>query len=289
MTNQSTATGATTATDTGATTTATAATPATVSLLSIGGPTALIEIGGLRFLTDPTFDGPGSYASGSAPTLTKTEPAVLGPEALGRIDAVLLSHDQHADNLDHAGRALLAEVPLVLTTVSGAERLGAGPEAVRARGLAPWEPYAFTRPDGGVLRVTALPAQHGPVGSEPFTGQVVGFLLDAPDLPSVYVSGDNASLDLVRQVAERFGPVDTAVVFAGGARLPEVFGGALLTLDSAQAAEAARILGSRRAVVLHCDSWDHFSEDYAAVEAAFDQAGCADLLPGVRHGQSFVL
>jgi L-ascorbate metabolism protein UlaG (beta-lactamase superfamily) len=27
----------------------------------IGGPTALIEVGGFRLLTDPTFDGPGEY------------------------------------------------------------------------------------------------------------------------------------------------------------------------------------------------------------------------------------
>ncbi|MBR7833654.1 MBL fold metallo-hydrolase [Actinospica durhamensis] len=258
-----------------------------IRLLSTGGPTALIEVGGLRLLTDPTFDEPGDYVSRSGASLTKTEPAVLGPEALGRIDAVLLSHDEHPDNLDRSGRALLAEVPLVLTTTSGAGRLSAA--AVPAVGLAPWEPYELARPDGGTLRVTALPAQHGPAGCEPVTGQVLGFLLHAPDLPSVYVSGDNASLALVEQVAERFGPVDTAVIFAGAARVPEVLGGAALTLDSAEAAEAARILGSRRAVVLHCDSWAHFSDDYAAVEAAFDKAGRRALLPEVRHGQEYVL
>lgn len=262
---------------------------AVVRLLSTGGPTALIELGGLRLLTDPTFDEPGDYVSSSGAALTKTEPAVLGPEALGRVDAVLLSHDQHPDNLDRSGRALLAEVPLVLTTTSGAERLSAGDAAVTARGLSPWETYELARPDGGVLRVTALPAQHGPVGCEPVSGQVIGFLLQAPDLPSVYVSGDNASLDVVEEVARRFGPVDHAVIFAGGARVPAVFDGALLTLNSAQAAEAARMLGSRRAVVLHCDSWAHFSEDYPRVEAAFDEAGRRALLPDTRHGQLFVL
>jgi L-ascorbate metabolism protein UlaG (beta-lactamase superfamily) len=262
---------------------------AAIRLLSTGGPTALIEIGGLRLLTDPTFDGPGDYISSSGARLTKTEAAVAGPEAIGRVDAVLLSHDQHPDNLDRSGRALLAEVPLVLTTTSGAERLVAADAAVRARGLAPGEAYELTRPDGGVLTVTALPAQHGPAGCEPVSGQVIGFLVQAPDLPSVYVSGDNASLALVEEVARRYGPVDTAVIFAGGARVPMVFDGALLTLDSAQAAEAARILGSRRAVVLHCDSWAHFSEDYAAVEAAFAEAGRRDLLARTRHGQLFAV
>ena len=48
------------------------------------------------------------------------------------IDAVLLSHDQHEDNLDAAGRSLLDEAGLVITTVAGAGRLGGG-----AVGLAP--------------------------------------------------------------------------------------------------------------------------------------------------------
>ena len=72
-------------------------TTATITL--IGGPTALIELGGLRFLTDPTFDDPGDYQLPHV-TLQKTaRPAILAEE-LGQIDAVLLSHDQHADNLD---------------------------------------------------------------------------------------------------------------------------------------------------------------------------------------------
>ncbi len=47
----------------------------TVKITLIGGPTALLEVGGLRVLTDPTFDPPGSYAG--AATLTKlTGPAL---------------------------------------------------------------------------------------------------------------------------------------------------------------------------------------------------------------------
>ncbi|MEY9964943.1 hypothetical protein ABIA33_002985 [Streptacidiphilus sp. MAP12-16] len=69
-----------------------------------------------------------------------------------------------------------------------------------------------TRPDGGTLTVTATPAQHGPEGCEPISGEIVGFVLTATDLPTLYVSGDNASLALVEEITERFGPVDTAVL-----------------------------------------------------------------------------
>ena len=43
---------------------------------------------------------------------------------VGAIDAVLLSHDQHSDNLDHSGRDFLKQAKRVLTTEAGAKRLG---------------------------------------------------------------------------------------------------------------------------------------------------------------------
>jgi hypothetical protein len=39
-------------------------------------------------------------------------------------------------------------------------------------------------------------------------GQVIGFLLTGSGLPTIYISGHNASLDIVRQIAERCPPVD---------------------------------------------------------------------------------
>jgi len=74
----------------------------------IGGPTALIEIDGFRILTDPTFDAPGAYQLPHV-KLEKLSGPALEPEAIGKVDAVLLSHDQHADNLDHSGKDFLAK------------------------------------------------------------------------------------------------------------------------------------------------------------------------------------
>ncbi|MGW4383176.1 MBL fold metallo-hydrolase [Kitasatospora sp. NPDC004531] len=249
--------------------TAAAAVPA---VQVFGGPTALIEYGGLRLLTDPTFDAAGQYPISGGRFLTKTLPGTVAPADLGPVDAVLLSHDEHPDNLDHSGRKFLAEVPLTLTTVGGAGRLGG-----TAKGLAPWQSVELTAPSGTPVTVTAVPAQHGPEGCEPVTGEVVGFVLTAPGLPVVYVSGDNASLDVVSRIAERFGPVDTAVLFAGAARTG-LFDNDLLTLDSARAAEAARILGAHRVVPVHFDSWAHFTEGRDALTAAFAAAGLSDVL-----------
>ncbi|MFB7307187.1 MBL fold metallo-hydrolase [Streptomyces sp. NPDC056192] len=242
----------------------------------LGGPTALFEYGGLRFLTDPTFDAPGDYPRPDGRRLTKTAPSSGRPADLGRIDVVLLSHDEHPDNLDHSGRALLADVPLTLTTPGGGHRLGKG-----ATGLTDWESVELDRPGGGTITVTGVPAIHGPGPREEVeavTGQVVGFVLTGDGLPTVHVSGDNASLDAVKEIAERFAPVDTAIVFAGAPRFPSLFAGACIVLDSAQAAEAATILGARRVVPVHYDSWAHFTEGREELVTAFTAAGLAGRL-----------
>lgn len=244
----------------------------------LGGPTALIEIGGLRLLTDPTFDPAGEYASGTR-TLTKTTAAALSPDALGMIDSVLLSHDQHPDNLDRSGRELLAHVPLTLSTASAHDRLGGN-----VRALPNWETTELARADGGVLRITGVPAQHGPDGSEPVVGEVTGFVLAGDDLPTVYISGDNASLDVVRAITERLGPFDVSLLFAGAAKTA-LFDGALLTLGSAQAAEVARILGDGPVIVLHFEGWMHFSQGADTVREAFAQAGLSERLRLPKMGE----
>ncbi|MEV0091059.1 MBL fold metallo-hydrolase [Streptomyces sp. NPDC050738] len=248
-----------------------------LSVQYVGGPTALLEIGGTRLLTDPTFDAPGDYPLGDR-KLVKTAGPALTAEETGAVDAVLLSHDQHPDNLDRAGRAHLSRVPLVLTTAAARERLG---DVVTA--LPNGETYEI-----GDVRVTGVRAQHGPDGTDHLTGEVTGFVLHGDGLPTVYVSGDNASLDVVRDIATRFGPVDVAVLFAGGAQTP-LLGDAYLTLPSAAAAEAARILGARHVVPLHFEQWGHFSQGPDTLVDAFAEAGLSDRLHLLKPGETFAL
>src|SRR5215510_12216111 len=98
-----------------------------LAITLIGGPPALIEVDGFRLFTDPTFDPPGAYRLPYT-TLTKTKGPALGPEQVGPVDVVLLSHEQHADNLDHAGRAFLARAGRVLTAIAGEKQLGSSME-----------------------------------------------------------------------------------------------------------------------------------------------------------------
>jgi L-ascorbate metabolism protein UlaG (beta-lactamase superfamily) len=244
----------------------------TLTVTYVGGPTAILEYAGLRILLDPTFDSPREYGDGDGDgdgeTLVKTAAPGVSIDELGAIDVVLLSHHEHDDNLDSAGRELVRRLPLTLSTAKAGADLGRP-----VIGLDTWEAHRV-----GDVTVTAVPALHGPPGAERLVGPVIGFVLEATDSPTVYVSGDNASLELVRQIGDRFPEVDVAVLFAGAARVPSI--DAPLTLTSADAATAASILGVTRVVGLHTEDWKHFSETRADLEAAF--AGTALLVDTPR-------
>ncbi len=248
----------------------------------VGGPTALLELSTLRLLTDPTFDPAGTEYRSPASTLRKTQDPALTVAELGRVDAVLLSHEHHADNLDAAGRSMLGTVPRVLTTVTGAERLGGS-----AVGLAPWDHVDLPAADGRVLRVTATPCRHGPAHLD--RGPVIGFALaslDAPD-DTVYVSGDTVWYEGMAEVARR-SSVRAAVLFMGAARVAAV-GPWPLTLTAEDAVEAARAFADAVIVPLHFEGWEHFSESRADIAAAFERAGLTGRLRWPAPGRAIAV
>jgi L-ascorbate metabolism protein UlaG (beta-lactamase superfamily) len=114
---------------------------------------------------------------------------------------------------------------------------------------------------------------------------VTGFVLCGPGLPTVYLSGDNASMAAVKDVAVRVGGIDVAVLFAGAARVSTKERGRPLTLTAARAAAAAEILGAKVVIPAHVDGWAHFSEGVGEFLAAFDQAGIGNRLKVAPHGE----
>jgi L-ascorbate metabolism protein UlaG (beta-lactamase superfamily) len=240
----------------------------------IGGPTALIELGGFRLLTDPTFDPPGDYPLPHV-TLTKLSRPALSADEIGPVDAVLLSHDQHADNLDHSGKKFLLKAKRVLTTRVGADRLGAPVE-----GLAPWEQIELSKPGNPSLQITAAPARHGPAGIEPLAGDVIGFVLTPASGRPVYVTGDTVWYDGVAEVARRFRP-GLVMPFAGAARTRGPFH---LTMDTNDVVETAHQFADAIIVPVHHDSWAHFTQSGEDLQRTFDALGFGPRLKLLKPG-----
>ena len=163
--------------------------------LAVGGSTVVIDVGGLRFVSDPTFDNPTDYGG-----LRRTRGPAIAAADVADADVVLVSHADHIDNLDASGRAFALRAPRLLTNPGSARLLDHG-----AVGLAPWSTIHVAEE----VTVTAVPAVHGPVDGEPdergfVNCEVTGFVIQAPD-STIYLSGDNTCLAAVARVAKRFG------------------------------------------------------------------------------------
>jgi L-ascorbate metabolism protein UlaG (beta-lactamase superfamily) len=252
-----------------------------LTITLIGGPTALVEIDGFRLLTDPTFDAPGEDYQLPHVKLEKLVGPAMSAGDVGAIDAVLLSHDQHSDNLDHSGRDFLKQAKRVLTTEAGARRLGGNTE-----GFAPWGSTELKK-GGQTLTITATPARHGPAGIEPLSGDVIGFVVESNRTGSrpVYISGDTTWFDGVAEVARRF-KAGVVLPFAGAAQTRGPFH---LTMDTNDTIETARTFPDAVIVPVHTDGWKHFRQNADDLRATFDTLGFGKRLRILQPGVATVI
>lgn len=249
-----------------------------IKIRYIGGPTALLEVGGLRFITDPTFDPIDSKYDTGLYILHKLTSPYVEADKIGRIDFVLLSHDHHFDNLDHAGRHLLSDVGKVYTTQIGADRLGAN-----AVGLQNWETIKIPTKDGRILRITGTPCRHGPIGGD--RGPVTGFVLNFENTTqgAVYITGDTVWYEGIEEVAERF-DINMVLLFMGAAVVKNV-GSAHLTMTVDESLKLANRFLKATIVPMHFEGWEHFTESIQEIEKVYRENG---LLNRLRWAEKYV-
>jgi L-ascorbate metabolism protein UlaG (beta-lactamase superfamily) len=180
---------------------------------------------------------------------------------------VLLSHDHHGDNLDDAGRALLPRAGAIVTTASGARRVGGV-----ARGLEPWGTTVLEAEGRPAIEVTATPCRHGPPFFHPLIGDVIGIALrwEGQQHGVLWISGDTVLYDGVREVAERL-EVDTALLHLGSVRFP-VTGPLRYSMTAAEAVQLCGLIRPRTVVPIHYEGWAHFKQGREAIERELETA-----------------
>ena len=240
----------------------------TVRITHIGGPTTLIEVGEWRLLTDPTFDEAGrTYQFGYGSSSRKLSgPAILASN-IGRIDAVLLTHDHHGDNLDNAGRALLPHAGVVVTTAAGARRLGGN-----TQGLVPWQTTRLDAPSRTTIEITATPCRHGPIASRPIVGDVIGFALrwDGQQHGDLWITGDTVLFAGVREVPRRL-PIGTMLLHLGDVHFG-ITGPVHYTLNATEAVALCELVQPTTVIPVHYEGWSHFRQGRRDAERAFAAA-----------------
>lgn len=162
---------------------------------------------------------------------------------------------------------MLPSAGVVITTVSGAKKLGDG-----ARGLADWHTTRLEAPGKVPIEITATPCRRGPPLSHPIVGDVIGFSLkwEGQTDGTLWISGDTVLYDGVKQVADKV-KVGTAIIHLGGVRFP-VSGPLRYTMTAEDAIELSALIRPRRVIPLHYEGWKHFRQGREAIEAVFDSA-----------------
>jgi L-ascorbate metabolism protein UlaG (beta-lactamase superfamily) len=253
----------------------------------IGSATVLIRYQGFTILADPNFIHRGERIHlGYGMTSERlTEPA-LDFDALPPVDLVILSH-LHEDHFDLlVQQKLRHDIPIV-TTPEASERLGQ--LGFRQRyALGRWDSLTVRKGEARV-RITALPARHGPRGVTAMLPTVMGSMIDFGDGPTgtpyrIYISGDTLVYDDIAEIGQRFPDIDLALMHLGGERL---LGLVTVSMDGAEGVRMLRMLGPRVAIPLHFDDYGIYKSPLSDFEAALSAAAMRDKVVILQRGQAY--
>jgi len=254
-----------------------------IKITYFGTATVLIEIGGTRILTDPVFGPKGISATVlgiPCTTYFKLEDSKIKIEDILPIDYILLSHDQHIDNLDNEGRKFFPNVKRIFTTLAAAQRIGAN-----SIGLSDFQSTSLKLANGDNLEITATPCRHGPPLSLPIVGSVIGFLLDWKGHSNgpLYISGDTVLFKGINEIGNRF-KIDTALIHFGSAKT-KATQCIHYTFSAQEGVKVAKLLNLKRVIPLHYDGWSHFSESKENIITCFREQGMEEKLLWLHPNQ----
>jgi L-ascorbate metabolism protein UlaG (beta-lactamase superfamily) len=252
-----------------------------LTMTFIGTATAILDVNGVRFLTDPFFSPAGTEFDMGLAVLKNEESPALRLQDLPPIDAILLSHEDHPDNLDPLGRQLL-NGRHVLTTMDGASKLAPRPAV---RGLEPWETVTLSL-GGKIFEITGTPCQHLP------GGECTGFIITTEEfgigengLPNaIYFSGDTVYLEEFKRIPEKWN-ITAAILNFGNATpvLPD--GPVQITFDGKQGAHMFRVLKADVLIPMHFDAWGHFEQKGVELRSVLIEEGINDKVQWLEPGK----
>lgn len=248
----------------------------------LGHSTVLVEIAGLRVLTDPVWGPRASPSRLAGPKRFQPVPVPL--RTMPPIDLVLVSHD-HYDHLDYPTIRQLAkrDVPFVTSLGVGAHLEDWGVRAERIVELDWWESHSLP---GSELTVTAAPSQHfSGRGLHDRNATLWSSLIIRSNRHAVFFSGDTGLTTEYRSVRERLGPFDLVMLEVGA--FHPAWGD--IHLGPENALQALALLGGGPFLPIH---WGTFNLALHAwdqpAEVLFDQGartGAQLLMP--RLGEPF--
>ncbi|MEP6998181.1 MAG: MBL fold metallo-hydrolase [Betaproteobacteria bacterium] len=241
----------------------------------LGHSTLLIEIDGLRVLTDPVWGLRASPSQLVGPKRFQPVPVPL--RAMPPVDLVLVSHD-HYDHLDYPTIRELAkrDVPFVTSLGVGAHLTAWGVQPGRIVELDWWESHRLPNTE---LTVTAAPSQHfSGRGLHDRNATLWSSLVIRSRRHSVFFSGDTGLTTEYQTIRERLGPFDLVMLEVGA--FHPAWGD--IHLGPENALKARALLGGGPFLPIH---WGTF----ALAMHAWDQPAETLLKLGPKMGAQLVM
>jgi L-ascorbate metabolism protein UlaG (beta-lactamase superfamily) len=263
------------------------ATPGAGTIQYIGTATVLIRYQGFTILTDPNFLHRGERIHlGYGMTSERLEEPAIDFDVLPPVDLVILSH-LHEDHFDLlVQQKLRHDIPIV-TTPEASERLGQ--LGFRQRyALGRWDSLTVRKGDASV-RITAMPARHGPRGVTAMLPTGMGSMLDFGNGPGgaayrIYISGDTLLYDDIAEIPQRFPDIDLALLHLGGERL---LGLVTVSMTGADGVSMMRLIAPRITIPLHLDDYGVYKSPPSEFDAAVRAAGLGDKAVVLQRGQAY--
>lgn len=256
------------------------------SLFFIGTATVLLRYAGFTVLTDPNFlhQGQHVHLGYGVRSQRLTNPA-LKLDELPPIDLVVLSH-LHEDHFDRVvARSMRKSIPIVTTPQAA--------KVLRKKGfrslypLGTWDTFLFEKGKRR-LRITSLPAKHGPGVVARLLPPVMGSMLEFEQETNqvrwrLYISGDTLYYEHLKEIPRRYPAIDLALLHLGGTR---IFG-ILLTMDGKQGVETLKLMGPSQALPLHFNDYTVFKSPLEDFQRAVRDAGLQERVRYLQHGETY--
>jgi L-ascorbate metabolism protein UlaG (beta-lactamase superfamily) len=140
----------------------------------------------------------------------------------------------------------------------------------QAHGLALWSTTFLQSPGRTAIQITATPARHGPPGSRPIVGDVIGFALQWAGQQNgvVWISGDTVLYRDLREAVQQL-DIGVAIVHLGGVRFA-ITGPLHYTMTAERAVELCSLIEPRIVIPIHYEGWSHFHQGNERARNAFD-------------------
>ena len=258
----------------------------TGSIYFIGTATMLIRYAGFTILTDPNFLHRDDHVHLGYGLTSKrlTEPTMTLSQ-LPPFDFVLLSH-LHEDHFDRKVQAELDKGTTIVTTPQAATGLRSmGFPMVEP--LHTWETLTVKKGDY-TLRITAMPATHGPGTLANMLPEVMGSMLEFQNannqtLVRIYISGDTLLFQGLEEIPVRYPDIDLGIFHLGGTRIMSV----LLTMDARQGLDAVELINAKTSIPVHYNDYDVMKSPLEHFKELVTLSGLEDRRHYMSHGDTY--